>query len=343
MSKQKFKGFNKEITNYKEPVYEVMLPVINSTIRTKAITLREENSLAKSLISEENIFAYTIKFLYHHICYGNEVLTSSYESFLNNITENDINTLFYALYVISYGNYISSFMENCICKKEKCSHKHEPKKIDLVECYNDTFYAGKEFDCFKNEIEIDLSEHGLPNVFWYLKMPSIKRIFNLQNEIKKSEEKYTNEIEKIEYQIEKLKAENEVTNQNQINLLNSQIKKLEEDLMENTLDNSVSIITRFTSKFIINNIIKQESKDEDGNPIIKEIKNEKVFDNEVDIINATGELKKITTDVLIKKCDELTKYGSKFIYKWECEKCKTNNEVEFDIQQYFFRTISESR
>ena len=181
-----FKGF----VHKSEPAAkaETHLPVTNVAVRQSSIVYKEEVNLAQTIIKEEDLFTEMLKLLYSHLVEGPSEIMGSFENFLNNIAEQDVEALLYGFYLTSYGPDVN-LDETYTCAE--CGGKHEVKKINLIELYKEKSFEGSPYQALNEEKSIDLNDCDLPNTVFYFKFPTLTRAINAKNVTKNN---FLNEI-----------------------------------------------------------------------------------------------------------------------------------------------------
>jgi hypothetical protein len=280
-----FKGFNYS----KETIAktEITLPVLKTSVRLSPIVFKEELAIAQTMIEDKDITLDVLQLLFRHIVEGPNVLTESFDSFVKHLLEVDFSTLLYGFYINSYG--IEPVLDLKIPCSE-CGHKHEIKKINLIDLYNETTFEGEEFEALNFEKECDISDYGLDAKFHF-------RFNNMERHLK-------------------------MKNISKSNFLN-----------EIASGDIIDHVDRFTTN-------GSEYEDEES------IKNA--------IETLTSSARKVVKDCIK---ENFSKYGMKLIYKWKCngkvpdpnalkenakKECMHENELPIQINELFFREISES-
>lgn len=179
--KKVFKGFFDSTSKIFSKT-EIFLPVTKISVKQSPLLFKEEVALAQTIIKEEEIYLELLKLLFSHIVDGDPKILESFESFLNNVCEADLETLLYGFYLCSYGPEIEVNDEH---KCQKCEKTRKVTKLNLVEMYEDTPVDLGPFEAVTKEFDLDLSNSGLPNTVFYFKFPTLKktseRVFPVEN------------------------------------------------------------------------------------------------------------------------------------------------------------------
>lgn len=193
-----FKGFSHQLRTTNK--VSVFLPVSNAEVRVCQILYNEEIGMAQTLINPSDVLMEVVKIVYNHIVEGPEILTKSFDSFLDNLVEPDLSALVYGLYVCSYGPTIKIGEVEC----EECKGKHVLPDLNLNQLYKETPFEGEEFAVLKHRTSLDMAEYGLPGVTFNIRIPVLRKTLESENDDIK-----TASITRIEKYLENVVIKNE--------------------------------------------------------------------------------------------------------------------------------------
>lgn len=193
-----FKGFTHQLKTINK--VSVFLPVSNAEVRVCPILYGEEISMAQTLINPTDVLMEVIKIVYNHIVEGPELLTKSFDSFLDNLVEPDLSALVYGLYLCSYGSTIKPGKIKC----DKCGNEQLLSDLNLATLYKETPFEGGEFEVLKHKTSLDMTEHGLPGVVFNIRIPVLRKTIESENDDIK-----TASITRIEKYLENVVVKNE--------------------------------------------------------------------------------------------------------------------------------------
>ncbi len=169
-SKPVFKGFKHK----SEAKSEITLPVTNIALRQSSIIYREEVNLAQTIIKEEDLFMDLLKLLWNHIIEAPASVTKSFESFLENVAEPDVEAMLYGFYLTSYGPEVKTD-ETLVCAN--CGGKKKVEGFNLINLYQETTFSGKPFEAIQREQMLVVDD----GVTFYFRFPSLKKATSTKN------------------------------------------------------------------------------------------------------------------------------------------------------------------
>ena len=288
----------------KYPEISIKLPQSGEEVTVRCLLTRDVDRLKHSFLSPVQSVLSLNEIIYQAIQNKPDYMMT-YESYINNTTTVDRDSLIYAVYNITFGAEKTFDVLCPQCEKE------QKLKVNLKDCYS------------------------------FIPYPYSSNLISSYDVAKTVDEQTDEEMEKVKEEIEKNKKLNIITRVEKVNL--EYAEDAVAYIKQPTIADEINTIKRmvFAEDTHINELLKSifvskfEGKDENDNDV--------VVDTPEEVLEIFNSLLIKDRKLLEDKYEEIFgQYRSETKTAWKCSNCKYDGILEIDVATQFFRMVQTS-